>query len=189
MKSTAHRYGTVAILVHWITALLVLILFFTGFSSAFTEDALAKVAALRVHLPVAILVLLLTLLRLLWWWRYDRRPPPVEGMPKWQDHAARWTHRSLYLLLLILLGSGIGLTALSGLPFAVFGEEPMPNLMQFPPKAAHGVAAFLTVALVALHAVAALHHHFFLRDRTLTRMWFLGKDTANFREDQGSGDV
>lgn len=170
MRSTDANYGTVAVAIHWISAVLILVLIVTGFFSGFSEDAATKASALRVHVPVAILVLLLTLWRVIWWWRFDRKPAPVDGVPVWQEAVARWTHRALYLLLFVLLGSGIAMSILSGLPNALFGPAELPELSSLPPRGAHGIAARVIAALVLLHAGAALYHHVVLKDPTLRRM-------------------
>jgi cytochrome b561 len=162
----------VAVSIHWLTAALVAVLIVTGFRAGFAVDAATKVAALRIHLPVAVTVLLLTLLRLVWWWRMDRKPAAAEGMPAWQHAAARWAHRLLYVLLLVLLASGIGMSILASLPDALFGGAPLPELSELPPRAAHGLAARLLVAVLVLHVGAALLHHFVMKDATLRRMWF-----------------
>lgn len=172
MKSSDTHYGGVAVLIHWASALLVLVLLASGFRSGFAEDAATKAAALRVHVPVAALVLLLTVARLIWWWRVDRKPAPMPGLPSWQRAIAAWTHRALYLLLFLLLASGIATSALSGLPAALVGAAPLPALSDLPPRIGHGIGARALAALVVLHMAAALYHHWVLKDRTLRRMWF-----------------
>ncbi len=172
MKSTKLSYGRFAISIHWLSALLVLILLGSGFRSDMTLDPAAKIAILRVHIPVAILVLVLTLVRLVWWWRFDRKPAPLDATPRWQETIAVWTHRLLYVLLFVMLGSGIGLSILSGAPDAVFGSAPLPDFSEYVPRIAHGIASKVLAALIVLHAGAALFHHFIKRDSTLKRMWF-----------------
>ena len=171
MKSTAHRYGPVAIAIHWLSAILVIVLLASGFRSGFAEDAATKTAALRIHLPVAIALLALTLGRLIWWWRFDRKPAPLPEIPHWQDQVARWTHRALHVLILMMLGSGIAMSVLSGLPDALFGTAPLPVLDDLAPRAGHGIGARLIAAAILLHAGAALYHHFVLKDATLRRIW------------------
>lgn len=170
MKSSDTAYGPIARLIHWVSALLIIVLLVTGFRAGFSEDAVAKTALLRIHLPVAGLAMVLTLIRLVWWWRFDRKPQDVAGVPGWQAAAARWTHRGLYVLIFAMLGTGIAMSVLSGLPDALFGTAPFPKLDGLAPRVGHGIGARLIAAAVLLHAGAAFYHHFVLKDRTLMRM-------------------
>ncbi|MFS8055944.1 cytochrome b/b6 domain-containing protein [Rhizobium sp. BR 317] len=76
LKSRVDRYGTVAVSIHWVSAILILVLLGTGFRAANVIDATSKAGILRLHIPIAIAVLLLTLVRIAWWWRFDRKPLP-----------------------------------------------------------------------------------------------------------------
>jgi len=172
-KSTRVHFGKIAIGLHWISALLIVVLLGSGFRAGFATDTEVKTAALRVHLPVAIAVLPLTVTRLIWWWRFDTKPGPVEGLTAWQDSIARWTHRALYVVVALLLASGIVMSVGSGLPDALFGSAAFPELAELPPRVGHGFAATVMVALVVIHAGAALYHHFYLKDKTIKRIWFL----------------
>ncbi|MCP4384025.1 MAG: cytochrome b [Hyphomicrobiales bacterium] len=171
-NSTNASYSRTAVTLHWLGAILILILLGTGFRSDMTLNPEAKATFLRIHLPVAVAVLVLTLWRLGRWWRFDQKPAPLGNAPAWQEAVAIWTHRLLYVLLLVMLGSGIALSVMSGAPDAIFGTAPMPDFLEYAPRAVHGFAATLLVALIALHAGAALFHHFVKRDATLRRMWF-----------------
>ncbi|WP_224816957.1 cytochrome b [Hasllibacter sp. MH4015] len=172
MKSSDASYGTFAVTIHWLSAVLIIVLIVSGFRSGFVVDPEVKLSALRVHVPVAILVLLLTVARLVWWWRFDRKPAPLGTAPRWQEVVALWVHRALYLLIFVLLASGIAMSVMSGLPDALFGSAQMPELADLAPRAGHGVAARLIAAAVLLHAGAALYHHVIVKDATLRRMWF-----------------
>ncbi|HID67476.1 MAG TPA: cytochrome b [Roseibacterium sp.] len=171
-KSSDAGYGSIAILIHWVSAILILVLIGSGFRSGFSDDTAAKLAILKVHIPVAILVLLLTIARLIWWWKADKKPAPLGTSPAWQEGIATWIHRALYLLVFVLLGSGISLSIISDVPDAVFGTAALPELQDYAPRQVHGIAARVMAGLVALHGLAALYHHFGKRDRTLRRMWF-----------------
>jgi cytochrome b561 len=176
MKSTPTSYGSIAVTIHWLSAVLVIVLLGSGFRAGLSEAPEAKAAILSVHIPVAIVVLLLTLVRLLWWWRFDRKPEPLTDVPHWQEVIARWTHRLLYLFLAVMLVSGLALSIQSGAPAAVFGDAPMPLFTEYAPRLPHGIAAKLLAGLIILHAAAALYHHIIKRDRTLRRMWFTATD-------------
>ncbi len=175
MTEQAKTYGATGAAIHWISAFLIVVLLGTGFRAGMTVDPEAKAALLRIHLPVAILVLLITAFRLFWWARIGRKPAPLGTSPAWQEALAHWVHRLLYLALLILLASGVAMSALSGLPAILFGGAgPLPDFTELAPRAPHGIAARVLAGLTALHMAAALYHHVILRDGTLRRMWFGG---------------
>lgn len=49
------------------------------------------------------LVLVLTVTRLIWWWLFDTKSGPIVGVSAWQVSIARWTHRGLYVIVILLL--------------------------------------------------------------------------------------
>jgi cytochrome b561 len=174
LKSTSERYGAMIVMMHWLTALLMIVLIATGFRAANTVDPAAKAAILRVHVPIAIAVLALTVLRIGWWWGVDRKPDPVAGSPRWQERTAQTVHLLFYVVMFGMIASGIGMMALSGAAPTIFGGESalLPDFWKYPPRVPHGVGARLLLALVALHAAAALYHQFVRGDHLLRRMWF-----------------
>ena len=82
LKSTADRYGAIAVTIHWITAILILALLGSGFQAANAVDPVAKGAFLRVHIPLAVAILLLTLFRIVWWWLFDMAGVAGTGGPR-----------------------------------------------------------------------------------------------------------
>jgi cytochrome b561 len=170
-KSSASRYGSVAIAVHWLSALAVLALLALGLTAANTADPAVKSALLRIHIPLGTLVLLLTLFRIVWWF-IDRRPAPLAGMPRWQISAETVVRVLLYAVVVLLGASGIGLLVLSGAAPILFFHAPgaLPDFWQFPPMLVHYAAALLLIALICGHIAAALYHQFLKRDRLLYRM-------------------
>jgi len=102
--------------------------------------------------------------------------PPVDPAPPlWQGRLARLVQAGLYLLMIGMpLGGWLLLSARDqAIPF--FGLE-LPALMAGNKATAgwlkeiHEAGATAGYFLVGLHAVAALYHHYLLRDNTLTRM-------------------
>ena len=126
-KSSTHRYGSVgddpfiAISAAAIFVLLVL-----GFLAASSESPAAKAAILRVHAPLGIFVLAVTILRIGWWFA-DRRPDRVAHLPRWQSLAESLVHTLLYLTIIVMGVSGIGMIALSGAGAILFGGSPEPT--------------------------------------------------------------
>ncbi|MBB5576613.1 cytochrome b [Rhizobium paranaense] len=176
LKSRVDRYGTVAVSIHWVSAILILVLLGTGFRAANVIDATSKAGILRLHIPIAIAVLLLTLVRIAWWWRFDRKPLPMDGSPLWQERVARAVHIAFYVIVVGVIASGIGMIVLSGAGPVIFSAqaEALPNFANYPPRGPHGLDALLLLALLAIHIGAALYHQFARGDGLLRRMWYGG---------------
>jgi cytochrome b561 len=173
LRSTSQGYGTIAVAIHWLSVLLILALIATGFRAANTPDPSVKIMLLKTHMPIAILVLILTLVRAIWWIFADRKPAPARGSPLWQERLARAVHVLFYVAIFGAAASGIGMIVLSGAGAVAFGQGGvLPDFWNYPPRVPHAAGARLIVALLLLHTLAALYHHFFLRDGLLRRMWF-----------------
>jgi cytochrome b561 len=151
-------YSRGQIALHWIAALLVArqYLFKDGIEAAWS--AFQKGAAtgfdplVLAHVAGGGLVLVLALWRLSI--RARRGAPGVAGGSRGQRMLAQATHAGLYGLMLLLPLSGA---------VAWFGGVAAA-------ADAHGVLKTLLLALVALHVLGALYHHFVLKDGVLNRM-------------------
>lgn len=181
MKSSPTRYGSVAVTIHWLSAIFILAMLGSGFRAASMTESAAKEAILMFHVPLGIVILLLTLFRLIWWWRVDQKPAPVAGDPAWQTFSAKTIHVLFYIVILGMAASGIGILALSGAGGILFGAQagPLPDFMEFLPRGPHGLGARLMLALFAFHAGAALYHQFIKKDGLIWRMWFRQDNTGN----------
>lgn len=175
LKSRTDRYGSVAVTIHWLTAILIVVALGSGLQADGAADSATQAGFLRFHIPVAVTVLLLTLFRIVWWWRFDRKPIPVEGPRPWQERFARFVHVAFYVVILGMVASGIGMILLSGAGPIIFGGSgALPDFHDYPPRVPHGIGAFLLVILLFAHVGAALYHHFIRRDALIRRMWYGG---------------
>lgn len=190
MKSSSDRYGSVAIILHWLTAATIAGLFVLGFRAAMMDDPASKTALLRVHVPLGVFVLAMTVLRI--GWRFiDRTPDPVRQQDRLQAVAARGVHTLLYVIVVVMGASGVGMLVLSGAGPILFGGAPgsLPNFVNLAPHMPHVIGAFAMLALLTLHVSAALYHQFIRRDRLLARMGIGGRlpdpDDHDLRVGQG----
>lgn len=167
-KSTSTRYGAVAITLHWVSAVAIFGLLASGTVMSGVPERVATM--LPIHAAVGVLVLLLTLARIAWWLFADRHPAAVAGQPAIQLLLARLVHGLLYVAVLVLAASGIGMLALSGALAALLSGAPLPDFAGLAPRLAHGLASKLLIGLLVLHVGAALYHQFMRRDRLLARM-------------------
>ena len=79
LKSSATRYGTFPIIIHWLSVFLIFGLLFSGSRAASMTDPVAKAQLLSLHAPIGSFIGLLTLIRIVWWIFIDRKPEPVSG--------------------------------------------------------------------------------------------------------------
>lgn len=181
----SRRYTTVAIVLHWTIALLLIGQIAGGFFMHNLPDAdPRKFELFQLHKSFGISILLLTIVRL--GWRLGHKPPPLPaGMAGWERAAARGAHVGFYFLLIALPLVGWALVSVSPLassiPTYLFGVVPWPHLPLFETVAdreavadafaeIHEYLAFAAIGLIAVHVGAALKHHFVNRDDVLARM-------------------
>lgn len=179
LGNTPARYGALAIVLHWTMAGLLLVLVALGLYMGSLPDVgfdRVKITLILVHKALGLLALWIVLLRLAW--RVGNvLPRLVGGLPMWQQVAARFVHLWLYALMLALPLTGWVMSSAGGYPVSFFGWFDLPDLV--PRNEAmfrawitvHHWLAYALVVLVALHAGAALQHHWVARDDTLMRMW------------------
>lgn len=174
MKARATRYTGTAITLHWLAAGLI----FCGFAVGLWMTGLAlsplKIQWYAYHKWIGITVFLLATVRIAWRWGHP--PPPPVPMPDWQRRAAAVTHAALYVLMFLIPLSGWTYSSASGvslvyldliaLPDLVAKDKPLAEVL----KAVHGTLNYTLLALVIVHAGAALKHHIVDRDGVLARM-------------------
>ena len=178
------RYTLVAIGLHWLIALAIVALIVIGLlmTKAGLKPA-QQFPLYQLHKSIGITVLLLSVLRLIW--RLFFRPPPMTDMPRHEKLMAEGAHGLFYVLIIGLPLSGWAMvsasrynipTVLYGLirwPHLAFLSE-LPQAQKAPAEASlklvHAYGAYVLIALLILHAGAALRHHLVLRDETLWRM-------------------
>lgn len=176
LRNTPTGYGLIAIALHWLVALAVIGLFTLGLWMTELDyyDAWYKRGP-ELHKGIGILLFLVLVLRLVWR-RLDPMPQPEPTHAPWERRLARFTHTALYVLLFAVTMAGYLISTADGRPIDVFGVFSVPALISGLDNQEdiageiHELLAFGLVGLAALHAAAALKHHFVDRDRTLRRM-------------------
>lgn len=183
IRNDADRWGWVSLGIHWLTVVMILGLVVVGFVMQELPNSPTKFDIYSMHKMFGLTVLGLTVLRLLWR-LYAGAPAPVAGTPRWQAAIASLTHGALYLVLLAMPVSGWLYHSASGYPprnLSWFGLFTLPSLserdagLRDAALAAHEWLFIALAVIVTVHALAALKHHYFDRDRTLARMLPLAK--------------
>ena len=151
-------YTRLQIALHWAAALLIVQQYLFKGSIAAAWDATAKGLEtafdplVLAHVAGGALVMLFAL------WRMSIKArlgaPEMVGDSALQHLAAKATHLGLYALMILMPVSG-SLAWFGGVDLAAQG---------------HNVLKIVLLALVALHVVSALYHHFVLKDGLINRM-------------------
>jgi cytochrome b561 len=188
IRNDAAGWGLPARLLHWSMALLIIGMLAVGWymvNALTPADLMLRFRLTQTHKSFGFVVFALALARIVW---RLVNPAPAEPPGSALEHAvARWAHRALYALMLILPLTGWLMASASPLNDAgaypmqirnmVFGLFEMPDpiapgsaTLEAMFKALHLAAAVAMAALLVAHAGAALFHHLVRRDRTLARM-------------------
>ena len=160
---------------HWLTLFLVAAIFVLAFSIDFASSKEEAVALIQLHRSFGVTVWVVTLGRLVWR-QFARFPNWPADMPQAMRFTAQWSEYALYALLLTqpilgLLhtnahGDRVNLFFLGQLPGLIGRDRPLASQL----GEAHATVGFLLLGVIALHAAAALYHHFWRRDDTLDAM-------------------
>ena len=169
------RYNGIARLFHWLVVLLVLMQFAT---KIVPKDWLGIFSEQRLdawHLGIGPTILVLTLVRLAWRLTHAVPPAPDDLSPPLQL-VSRATHWAFYAVLVLLPALGWAAASGYGARATILGLVPLPALIARNDATAavigamHGVAAWVLLALIALHVGGALYHGMIKRDGVVGRM-------------------
>ena len=181
--NTETSWGWPARLLHWAVAAIILYQLGVGVWMAnFVDDLYERFALTQTHKSWGFAVFALALARI-GWRAMNRTPAEPPAASALEATAARAAHVALYALMIALPVSGWLMASAStlqddyGVKNMVFGWFELPD--PFVPgskgleetfKTVHLAAAVALGGLLAVHAGAALFHHFARRDDVLKRM-------------------
>ncbi|HUT51208.1 MAG TPA: cytochrome b [Alphaproteobacteria bacterium] len=174
-RNTPDRYGAVAKAFHWLTLLLLIGSFTIAYSMIDMRISPRKLVLYSWHKWVGVTVFLIVILRLAW--RLRNRPPPLPGgMGQAQRRLAGLSHGLLYTILIVMPLTGWVMSSARNLPLVYLGLIEIPSPFGVNPalgdalKTVHYYLSLALLFFVGVHVLAALQHHFILRDDILRRM-------------------
>lgn len=172
------RYSRGAIAFHWVIAALII----ANLAGALISDdweGPARALIMGLHKATGMTILMLSLARI--GWRIGHKPPPLPpAIRPWERAAANTAYILFYALMIVLPLTGWLMVSASATrrPFNWYGLFDLPFLPVQGNKAfggfsheAHELLGYATIALLSLHILAALKHHFFDGTRLIARMW------------------
>jgi cytochrome b561 len=170
------RFDRTSIILHWLTAFLILVQFASIWSlEAAGDESSLGLALLSLHRTTGVSTWFVVVVRLCWRRYFAYLPPFPSSMPKFQQIIAKANEYGLYILLLAMPITGLARVVLRGQSFDLFVWQ-VPALMEPNPAMrsmfveAHEIGAEALMILIGLHAGAALFHRLVLRDGVLQRM-------------------
>ena len=159
-KLDLQSYHWCQIALHWLVAVLVAIQYATGGSIERTHHAAARglvpetldLTLHAIHNRTGLVIFGLMLIRLAVRLLIGT-PALAASDPDWQSRLARAAHLGFYLILLVQASTGA-----------------IASYVLWQVSSFHAALSKVLLALIALHALAALWHRFVRRDGTLERM-------------------
>lgn len=176
IRNTRTGWGSVARWFHRGLALAILGMIGFGWWMNHIPARADKFFYRSIHADFGYVILLLTVLRLVW-----RVFNPTPALPaetsRWQKIAAHVSHGALYLVVILVAMQGWAHSGARTPNYSdFFGLFNVPQFTS-PDKAAAGAYedrhiffAYVLLALIAAHVIAALWHHFVRGDRVVARM-------------------
>jgi cytochrome b561 len=178
LRNTVKSWGSLSRAFHWVLGIAIIGMIAYGWWLNHIPARADRYFYRSIHADIGYVILLLTAIRLIW---RGVNPTPAlpEETPAWQRIAARISHILLYLVTIAVALLG---WAMSGARppeqnyASFFGWFKVPQFTS-PDKIAehfyedrHIWFAYVLLALIVLHIVAAVWHHFIKRDRVALRM-------------------
>lgn len=189
IRNGKDSYGLAAIVLHWAIALLIISQLVMGTVMVQMANQRLAFDLIQWHKTFGLLTLALVVIRLAW--RLANPLPSYPAtIPDLEVRAARGMHRLLYALMFLLPLSGWALVSVSvlAIPTLAFYLFLVPHLPLGVSERAehfwilvHRQLGYVMMAAVSIHVLAALRHHFWLRNSLLIRMLL----PSRFREGVG----
>ena len=196
MKQTPSRYTKTAIVLHWLIAIFIALMFVLGWYMAelpkeapkqmaydlfdlgvytwqVAEEISPRTFYFNLHKSLGLTVLALIVLRILW--RITHTPPAALSSYKAiEKKVATATHHSLYLLMLAVPVTGLTMAINSKYGVKWFGIDVIAGLDNKPVRdffeCTHEFVGIVLLVLIGIHLLGALKHKFIDKDDTMSRM-------------------
>lgn len=180
LNNTEERYGSISIAFHWIMLVLMIAVYACmELRGYFPKGSYIRSEMKTWHFMLGMSIFFLTFIRLAV--RLTQISPAIKPkLPKWEVLVSKLGHWSLYALMFSLPLIGWLILNAEGRAVPFFGIN-LPNIISPDKKFAHSMEELhetigvIGYYLIAMHTVAVLAHHYFMKDNTLIRMLPEGK--------------
>src|SRR5882757_2162528 len=176
IRNTDTAWGSISRLFHWTLGFLIIGMLAYGWWMNHMAARPDQFFHRSIHADIGYVVLLLMVIRLIW---RGLNPVPAlaANMPRWRRIAARVSHGALYGVTILVAMLGWAYSGAHKPDYADwFGLFRVPQFTSTDKASAnfyetlHIYLADVLVALIAVHIVAAVWHHFVKHDSVTARM-------------------
>jgi cytochrome b561 len=182
-RNSTSTWGWPSILLHWIGTALILVLLVHGWWMTHLTPRPERVANYAWHAAIGYDLLAVLVLRLLWRWLNPVPDLPSDLKP-WEKQAAHLGHFALYLVAFAAVLAGWALAGTGRVPYdhdlfglrlpLIYTDRAMHDMLED----SHRVLSYLLAAIIVVHVLGALRHHFVKRNDLLMRMVWRARTTA-----------
>lgn len=176
LHNTPNGYGWIAIVLHWLSAAVILSLLGLGLYMVELDYYDAWYNRLPwLHKSFGMLFVIVLLFQVVWR-GVSPAPEPLAGTSRLEQRLARVVHWLLLAITALILLSGYLIPTADGSAISVLDWFSIPATVSTIPNQAdtsgmvHRYLSYALIALVVLHVAAALKHHFVDRNNTLRRI-------------------
>jgi cytochrome b561 len=176
LKDSKRSWGGVSRAFHWCLGVLIIGMIAYGWWMNHFPARPDRFFYRSIHADIGYLLLTLLVLRIVWR-LLNPTPALPAGTPVWERWLARINQGALYLATFVVAMLGWAHSGATARPYASwFGLFDVPQFTSTDRAAAHMYedyhiyGAYILLALIVLHVIAALYHRFIKRDGVLERM-------------------
>jgi cytochrome b561 len=173
VKNTLTEYGLISKLLHWISAILLLIQIPLGFYLVDLDFGPERLTVEEIHVTVGLSLFYLVILRLLY--KIFNPTPRLEpSVFKGQKFLAKLNHIMLYVTILSITISGILKKLFNGeILIIIFKKIKIQDNFELSELFydIHIISNYVLIVLIIIHILAVITHKLFFNDNLLKKMF------------------
>jgi cytochrome b561 len=176
LRNTTTGWGSLSRAFHWILGLAIIVMLAYGWWFNHIAPRPVRYFHRSIHADIGYMILLLMAIRLIWR-AINPVPALPAGSPLWERVFARVNHWALYIVTMLVAVLGWAHSGAHKPDYADwFGLFRVPQFTATDKANAdfyedwHIWMAYVLIALVVIHLIAALVHRFVKHDQVVTRM-------------------
>ena len=150
------KYSTVTQIVHWVSAVLILCMIPLGLVMHNLADGTQKQVMYNVHVTIGVVVIAVTVFRLVWL-AFHRWPEPLPRLSAWRLKFLTAIHVMLYVVLVVVLLSGVAMILSSGM-LPIPGSIRPEDIQDVVPRTVHDLLSKVLILCLIIHVVGVIDY-------------------------------